>query len=230
VQDRRTLLRRGAAEAYAEVDFVGNDGQRYRARWSVRRSRNRAGGALQPSGMSLHTPAGPAALGGTKTEVLGEIERRIGLSFEQFTRSVLLAQNEFSAFLRTDENERGELLETLTGSAVYSDISRRAFERWRQEQEALRRLTAPAGPGLRWARNSAVLDEEHAAAQARLLEVDARRALLETSCAGTRKRTPARRRSRRPTPPWPPPTAEADAAANAPAPGHAGRRAACARR
>src|SRR3546814_8202012 len=42
--------------------------------------------------------------------------KRVGLSFEQFTRAVLLAQNEFSAFLKTEENERGELLETLTGN------------------------------------------------------------------------------------------------------------------
>lgn len=180
VADRRTLLRRGAADAFAEVDFVGNDERRYRARWSVRRSRNRAAGALQPSGMSLHQLPELQALGGTKTEVLAEIERRIGLSFEQFTRSVLLAQNEFSAFLRTDENERGELLETLTGSAVYSDISRRAFDRWRQEQEAMRRLTArlqdaaPLAPDARSA-----LDAEHAAAQALLSRLEARRAACE---------------------------------------------------
>ncbi|WP_036168440.1 AAA family ATPase [Massilia sp. 9096] len=180
VGDRRTLLRRGAADAFAEVDFVGNDERRYRARWSVRRSRNRAAGALQPSTMSLHQLPELQPLGGTKTEVLGEVERRIGLSFEQFTRSVLLAQNEFSAFLRTDENERGELLETLTGSAVYSDISRRAFERWRQEQEAMRRLTsrlqdaAPLAPDER-----ALLDEQHAAAQAELSRLEAQRAELE---------------------------------------------------
>jgi exonuclease SbcC len=180
VQDRRTLLRRGTAEAYAEVDFVGNDEGRYRARWSVRRSRNRAGGALQPSGMSLQRLPELHPVGATKTEVLGEIERRIGLSFEQFTRSVLLAQNEFSAFLRTDENERGELLETLTGSAVYSEISRRAFERWRQEQEAMRRLTsrlqdqAPMAPAER-----TLLDEQHAEAERQLAAVDSRRAALE---------------------------------------------------
>jgi len=52
--DPRNLLRRGAADAYAEVDFVGNDGLRYRARWSVRRSRNKPGGALQAAGMTLH--------------------------------------------------------------------------------------------------------------------------------------------------------------------------------
>jgi energy-coupling factor transporter ATP-binding protein EcfA2 len=53
-QDTRTLLRRGTAEGYAEVDFVGNDGASYRARWSVRRSRTKAEGALQPTTMSLH--------------------------------------------------------------------------------------------------------------------------------------------------------------------------------
>ncbi|MFC5548454.1 AAA family ATPase [Massilia aerilata] len=180
VQDRRTLLRRGTAEAHAEVDFVGNDEGRYRARWSVRRSRNRAGGALQPVTMSLNRLPDLNPIGATKTEVLGEIERRIGLSFEQFTRSVLLAQNEFSAFLRTDENERGELLETLTGSAVYSEISRRAFERWRQEQEAMRRLTsrlqdqAPLAPGER-----EELETQHAQATRQLEQVDARRAALE---------------------------------------------------
>ncbi len=180
VADRRTLMRRGTADAFAEVDFVGNDEQRYRARWSVRRSRNRAAGALQPSTMSLQQLPGLQPLGGTKTEVLAEIERRIGLSFEQFTRSVLLAQNEFSAFLRTDENERGELLETLTGSAVYSDISRRAYERWRVEQEAMRRLTArlqdqaPLGPDAR-----AELDAEHAAAQAALAAAETHHAALE---------------------------------------------------
>jgi exonuclease SbcC len=130
--------------------------------------------------MSLHRLPELHPIGATKTEVLGEIERRIGLSFEQFTRSVLLAQNEFSAFLRTDENERGELLETLTGSAVYSEISRRAFERWRQEQEAMRRLTsrlqdqAPLSPAEREELEAQQLD-----ANRRLAAVDARRSALE---------------------------------------------------
>jgi len=178
--DRRTLLRRGAAEGYAEVDFIGNDGIAYRSRWSVRRSYNKASGALQGVNMSLHKLPELVPLGNTKTETLIEIEQRIGLSFEQFTRSVLLAQNEFSAFLRTDDNERGELLETLTGSAVYSEISRRAFERAKLEQEAMRRLSArlqdqaPLAPDPR-----AALDEEHAAAQAALAALEARRSALD---------------------------------------------------
>jgi exonuclease SbcC len=139
-QDPRTLLRRGTAEGYAEVDFVGNDGASYRARWSVRRSRTKAEGALQPTQMSLILLPALQPIGGTKTEVKAEIEKRIGLTFEQFTRAVLLAQNEFHAFLKSEDNERGELLETLTGSTIYSEISVRAFERAKMEQAALQRL------------------------------------------------------------------------------------------
>ena len=178
--DPRNLLRRGAAEAYAEVDFVGNDSQRYRARWSVRRSRNKAAGLLQASNMTLHRLPDLSPLGGTKSEAAAEIAKRIGLDFEQFTRSVLLAQNEFSAFLKTDENERGELLETLTGSTVYSDISRRAYERYKGEQEAMRHLTrkladqAPL-PG----DERATVDAELVTATAALDAIDANRTVLE---------------------------------------------------
>ena len=178
--DARNLLRRGAAEGHAEVDFVGNDGIAYRARWSVRRSRNKVSGLLQASNMTLHRLPELVALGGTKTEAQIEIASRIGLSFEQFTRSVLLAQNEFSAFLKTDENERGELLETLTGSAVYTEISKRAYERYKQEQDAVRRLTlrlADQTPLAQEAR--AELDAGRAAAEVALQALDARRALLE---------------------------------------------------
>ena len=140
-QDTRTLLRRGAADGYAEVDFVGNDGLAYRARWSVRRSRIKIDGKLQAITMTLKSlPDEQPIGGGNKGEVKTEIEQRIGLSFEQFTRSVLLAQNEFSTFLKADDNERGELLETLTGIVIYTAISRRAFEREKVEKSALARL------------------------------------------------------------------------------------------
>lgn len=138
--DTRTLLRRGAADGYSEVDFTGNDGRDYRARWSVRRSRSRMDGKLQSLEMSLKHLPDLQPVGGTNKEVKAEIVQRIGLSFEQFTRSVLLAQNEFSAFLKADDNERGELLETLTGIVIYTAISKRAYERAKFEQAALARL------------------------------------------------------------------------------------------
>jgi exonuclease SbcC len=165
-QDTRNLLRRGTAEGYAEVDFVGNDGASYRARWGVRRSRTKAEGALQPTTMSLHLLPALQPVGGTKTEVKAEIEKRIGLSFEQFTRAVLLAQNEFSTFLKAEDNERGELLETLTGSTIYSEISVRAFERAKLEQAALQRLN------LRLADQKPLGAEQRAELEARSTDAD----------------------------------------------------------
>ncbi|MDP1976361.1 AAA family ATPase [Undibacterium sp.] len=139
-QDTGNLLRRGTGEGYAEVDFVGTDGNAYRSRWSVRRSRNKATGILQPTAMSLHQLPQLQPIGGKKTEVKEEIIKRLGLKFEQFTRAVLLAQNEFSSFLKADDNDRGELLETLTGSDIYGQISQRAFARSKLEREALDRF------------------------------------------------------------------------------------------
>ena len=179
-QDTRTLLRRGTPEGYAQVDFVGNDGAHYRARWSVRRSRTKAEGALQATAMSLHQLPALQAIGGTKTEVKEEIEKRIGLSFEQFTRAVLLAQNEFSTFLKTEDNERGELLETLTGSSMYTDISVRAFERAKKEKLVLERLAEKlADQRPLSAEERAETATQGVAAEAALHALDLRKAVLE---------------------------------------------------
>jgi exonuclease SbcC len=179
-QDTRTLLRRSTPDGYAQVDFVGNDGGHYRARWSVRRSRTKAEGALQATAMSLHQLPALQPIGGTKTEVKEEIEKRIGLSFDQFTRAVLLAQNEFSTFLKTEDNERGELLETLTGSSIYTDISMRAFERAKKEKQVLERLgekladQRPLSPEER-----SETEASSGAAETALQTIDLRKAVLE---------------------------------------------------
>jgi exonuclease SbcC len=140
VQDPRNLLRRGAAEGYAEVDFVGNDGVQYCARWAVRRARGQPSGKLQSAEMRLTRLADGTPIGDGLREVQEAIESRLGLTFGQFTRAVLLAQNEFFAFLQVDDNDRAELLEALTGSEVLAVISQRAFERSKAEQEELERF------------------------------------------------------------------------------------------
>lgn len=179
-QDCRTLLRRGTSEGHAEVDFVGHDGARYRARWNVRRARGKTDGSLQNSSMGLQRLPELQSIGGTKKEVKSEIEARIGLNFEQFTRAVLLAQNEFSAFLKADDNERGELLQSLTGSAIYAEISKRAFERAKREQNALQRLNErladqrPLGAAER-----AQLEQDLSAANAALHGLDRKKGELD---------------------------------------------------
>src|SRR5690606_3022975 len=104
--DVRGILRDGASSGYAEVDFVGTDDQHYRTTWSVRRARNKAEGNLQPYDISLKNLSTDQDIPGKKTELLSEIERLVGLNFEQFTRSVLLAQGDFTAFLKAGKDEK----------------------------------------------------------------------------------------------------------------------------
>jgi exonuclease SbcC len=137
--DVRGMLRRGAGEGFAEVDFLGRDGKRYRARWSVWRARSRAEGRFRPQEMTLSDVATGQQFGRTKSEVLAAIQERLGLSFDQFRRSALLAQGEFAAFLKADASERAELLERMTGTEVYSRLSMAAHEKNRAEQEELTR-------------------------------------------------------------------------------------------
>ncbi|PWC64914.1 AAA family ATPase, partial [Azospirillum sp. TSH20] len=143
--DVRTVLRRGAGFGWAEVDFVGIDGEAYRARWEVRRARQKAQGALQQQSMSLSSLDGERRFGDGKKSVQEEIERRLGLSFEQFRRAVLLAQGDFATFLKAPARDRSELLELLTGTEIYSRLSFAAHERAKAETQRLDTLLAEGG-------------------------------------------------------------------------------------
>src|SRR5450830_1778219 len=103
IGDPRTLLRRGTGGGYAEVDFVGVNGRRYRARWEANRARDKASGKLQNSRQSLIDLDSDQLLASQKTEYKTQLELALGLNFEQFTRAVLLAQSEFSAFLKAKD-------------------------------------------------------------------------------------------------------------------------------
>ncbi len=127
--DVRGILRRGAGSGWAEVEFQGHTGKRLRARWSVRRARNRSDGRFQPQTISLVDVASEQEVGGSKTETLQRIEQELGLTFEQFRRSIMLAQGEFATFLRAKSADRAALLERMTDTSIYGDLSRRAHER-----------------------------------------------------------------------------------------------------
>jgi exonuclease SbcC len=143
--DPRTLLRRDAGGARAEVDFVGRDGVRYRASWSVRRARRRADGRVQDQELLLtDLDRGAVVASGRRSDVLAAVQQRLGLDFAQFCRSVLLAQGDFAAFLRASADERARLLETLTGADVYRRLSKAAHERARGHERELALLQAQA--------------------------------------------------------------------------------------
>ena len=126
--DVRNLLRRGTSDGYAEVDFLGIDGRRYRSRWSVRRTRNKISGSLQPQTLEVKELD-------TEKELLIQLVELVGLTYEQFTRTVLLAQNDFATFLKSKGAAKAELLEKLTGTGVYSRISQEVYARNKAAQE-----------------------------------------------------------------------------------------------
>ena len=140
LDDSNHILTRGAISGYAELDFVGLDGKRYRAHWGVRRARKKANGTLK-NDYTLVCLDDHKTLANQVTLVRSTILQLVGLSFEQFTRAVLLAQSEVGAFLKTHDNERADLLEHLTQSHIFRHIGQLSYAKtyeMRQQLEAHR--------------------------------------------------------------------------------------------
>ena len=136
-KDSRNILRRGTSEGYAEVDFIALNGDKYRSRWMVRRARGKADGALQATSIKLENLTTNSEEQGTKSNLLNRVVELIGLTFDQFTRAVLLAQGDFANFLKAKSSEKAELLEKLTGTEIYSKISVSIYQKTVEARTAL---------------------------------------------------------------------------------------------
>lgn len=146
--DERNILRRGTGYGWAEVDFTGRSGQSFTARWEVRRARKSASGRIQTQDWSLRRLGAPEdhlLAAGKKAEVADAIREQVGLDFDQFRRSVLLAQGDFAAFLKASEHDRAVLLEQMTGSEIYTRLSRAAFDKARLLRRDRERLEIQKG-------------------------------------------------------------------------------------
>ena len=135
------IMSRQTGECYAEVLFESQAG-RFRCHWEQRRARKKAEGNLQDQEHQIADDATGKPIETKKSLVGAVIEEKTGMDFDRFTRSILLAQGGFDTFLKADAEQKSKILEQITGTEIYSEISRRVHERQRDEREKLNILNA----------------------------------------------------------------------------------------
>lgn len=135
------IMHRRAANCSAEVEIATGNGV-YRCTWAQKRAYGKQDGALQQPHHEIANALTGTILTSKKSEVPKKVEELSGMDYKRFTRSVMLAQGDFAAFLNASADERSPLLEQITGTEIYSKISVKVHERKRDEQAKLNELRA----------------------------------------------------------------------------------------
>lgn len=135
------LMSQQTAECYAEVTFESQQGT-FRCHWSQHKARRKIDGALGESKHEIIDALTGQILESKKRDVAQVIEEKTGMDFERFTRSILLAQGGFAAFLMATPDERAPILEQITGTEIYSEISKRVHEKTREKRDKLNLMHA----------------------------------------------------------------------------------------
>lgn len=141
-QSSNDIMSRQTGECFAEVVFQ-SQAACYRCTWSHHRSRKKADGDLQiPKHEISEANSEGKIIENQLKSVLGAVEEKTGMDFDRFTRSILLAQGGFDTFLKASVEQKSKILEQITGTKIYSDISIGVHERLRQERAILSDLEA----------------------------------------------------------------------------------------
>lgn len=143
-QKENGIMSRQSGECYAEVTFETQTG-RYRSHWSQRRANKKNDGNLQAPRHEIANANTDEILESGIRNTGTVIEQITGMNFDRFTRSMLLAQGRFDTFLKANANDRAPILEQITGTGIYSDISIRVHELLRNEREKLNLLRNELG-------------------------------------------------------------------------------------
>jgi len=135
------IMSRQTGECFAEVSFETKAGV-FLCHWSQQKAHKKADGNLTDSRHEISDVKTGKILESKKRNVAARIEEETGMDFDRFTRSMLLAQGGFAAFLAAVPDQRAPILEQITGTKIYSEISKGVHERKTSEENKLKLLKA----------------------------------------------------------------------------------------
>lgn len=139
-QSGNEIMSKHTANCYSLLHFE-TKGTQYYARFEQKKARNNPKGKLQDVERSIAKDSPDNIICRKKTDINDEIIQITGMDFSRFTRSILLAQGAFDSFLKARDEEKSMLLEQITGTEIYSEISIAVFERAKLEKDKTRELT-----------------------------------------------------------------------------------------
>lgn len=150
VTDTQQLMRKNTDEAYARLAFLGSDGNEYEAEWHVERKTKNLTRTWTLKNLTHpdHSPAPASGIinsdgsGRKDNNAIVEMirESAVGLSFDQFCRTTMLAQGEFTRFLKSGKKEKAAILEKITDTEEYAKIGAKIHElteKYKKEMDAV---------------------------------------------------------------------------------------------
>lgn len=134
------VMTKETSESFSEVEFALGD-DKYRASWRVNRQQGDISGALLPAEMKLINVNGSEqVLEDSIQKVRDKMSELTGMDFHKFSKSMVLAQGDFSAFLNALDSERMDILEKISGTDIYTDYKQKAEDAHQQAQTRLQQL------------------------------------------------------------------------------------------
>ena len=134
IEKSGSIITMNETDSFVEVEYSCSQGI-FSSKWFI--ATNKRGGLRETDMELIDVSTNKPILTGKK-EVPKKNTELIGLTYDQFSKSILLSQGEFARFLKSKKDERGKLLEDITGMTVYRELGKRAFEKFKEKNDAIK--------------------------------------------------------------------------------------------